>query len=239
MAMGGSAVKALTFDFFGTVTDWYSSVLRDGKELSDTTGVDVDWGEFAIAWRRGYWSGMEKVLRGELPWTNIDRMHRMALEELLHRFDVTGLTEAQKDDFNRVWHRLMPWPDAKSGLARLRNRYVVAILSNGNLSLLVDSSKYAGLLWDCVLSAELANSYKPDPKVYETAASLLGLSPSDVMMVAAHKSDLLAAGRVGFKMAFVSRPMEFGGRQLKDETPDPLYDLVAGDFNELADRLGA
>jgi 2-haloacid dehalogenase len=162
----------------------------------------------------------------------------LILDELLPAFDLTDLSEADKDDLNRVWHRLNPWPDAVEGLTRLRRQFIIATLSNGNVALLVNMAKHGGLPWDCVLSAELAQHYKPDPEAYQTAAYLLGLQPAQVMMVAAHQTDLRAARSVGFKTAFIPRPLEYGPDHPSDPTPDPTFDIVAADFIDLADQLG-
>jgi 2-haloacid dehalogenase len=232
-----SQVKALTFDVFGTVVDWRGSILREGQAFGREKGLDVDWAQFAEAWRAGYGPSMDRVRRGELPWTNIDGLHRLILEGLLEPFGLSGLSEAELDHLNRVWHRLAPWPDAVEGLQRLRQRYVVASLSNGNVALLVDMAKHSGLPWDCVLSSELARHYKPDPEVYLLAAQLLGLAPPQVMMVAAHNGDLLAAQRVGFRTAFVLRAQEYGPDQTTNLEADPSVDVVAEDFNDLADQL--
>ena len=232
-------VRALTFDVFGTVVDWRSSIIREGERLAQAKGLDVDWGRLADAWRAGYAPAMDRVRRGDLPWTKLDDLHRMILDGLLPDFGLDGrLTPDDLAHLNLVWHRLHPWPDAVQGLARLRSRYVVATLSNGNVSLLVNLAKHAGLPWDCILSAELARHYKPDPEVYRMAADLLGLAPKEVMMVAAHKPDLHAAAQVGFRTAYVPRPMEFGPDAAPDTTPEPSFDLVAADFNDLAARLG-
>ena len=232
-------VRALTFDVFGTVVDWRGSIIREGDRLARAKGLAVDWGRLADAWRAGYAPAMDRVRRGHLPWTRLDDLHRMILHGLLPEFGLEGrLTPDELARLNLVWHRLDPWPDAVEGLARLRSRYVVATLSNGNVSLLVNMAKHAGLPWDCILSAELARHYKPDPEVYRMAADLLGLPPEAVMMVAAHKPDLLAAQAVGFRTAYVPRPMEFGPDAVPDLTPEPSFDLVARDFNDLADRLG-
>jgi 2-haloacid dehalogenase len=233
-----SQVKALTFDVFGTVVDWRGSIIRQGEAFGAERGLKVDWAAFADAWRAGYRPAMDRVRRGELPWTNLDALHRMRLEELLEQFEITGLSEADKEYLNRVWHRLDPWPDAVEGLTRLRRRFVVATLSNGNVALLTNMAKHAGLPWDCILSAELAKHYKPDPEAYLTAAELLGLRPEQVMMVAAHKDDLRAAQRVGFRTAFVTRPLEFGPQRTPDLSPDPAFDVHATDFNDLAGKLG-
>ena len=208
--MSLSDVKALTFDVFGTVVDWRGSVIRECRELGRARGIDVDWAEFADRWRDGYAPAMARVRSGELPWTKIDALHRMILDGLLEEFGVTGLSEGEKDHWNRVWHRLAPWPDSVAGLTRLRGRFIVATLSNGNVALLTNMAKRAGLPWDCILSAELMRSYKPDPETYLGAADLLGLRPEEVMMVAAHKGDLRSAQAVGLKAAFVARPLEFG-----------------------------
>jgi 2-haloacid dehalogenase len=231
------AVKALTFDVFGTVVDWRSTIIRAGAQLAAQKGLRIDWAHFADRWRAGYAPAMGRVRSGDLPWLTIDVLHRMILDELVVEFDLGGLTEAEKDQLNRVWHRLEPWPDAQAGLERLRQRFLVATLSNGNMALLVNLAKHADLRWDCILSAELMRHYKPDREVYRTAADLLGLAPAEVMMVAAHNQDLLAAQSVGFRTAFVHRPREYGPQQQTDLAPDPAVDFVAQDFNDLADQL--
>ena len=235
--MKKSDIKALTFDVFGTVTDRRSTIIREGRQLDRRKKLAVDWVQFAEAWRAGYGPAMARVRTGDLPWLNIDALHRLILDDLLVRFNITGLSEAEKDHLNGVWHRLDPWPDARQGLARLRQRFIVATLSNGNVSLLTNMAKHADLRWDCILSAELARHYKPDPEVYLTTAVLLGLEPAQVMMVAAHNDDLRAARSVGFRTAFVYRTGEYGPDQSTDLAPDPTVDLVATDFNDLADQL--
>ena len=232
-----SKIKALTFDVFGTVVDWYSSIVAEGEEFGNTHGIDIDWAQFALKWRSGYGPAMDWVRHGELPWQNIDALHRLILDNLLDEFNISGLSEVDKDHLNRVWHRLKPWPDAVSGLTRLRKQYIVTTLSNGNIALLTNMAKFAGLPWDCILSAELTGHYKPDPEVYQTAASLLGLSPNQVMMVAAHPGDLRASQAVGFQTALVPRPLEYGPDNVRDVNAHPS-DLVASDFNELANLLG-
>ncbi len=231
-------VQALCFDVFGTVVDWRGSLIAEGEALGRAKGLQVDWAHFADAWRAGYAPAMDRVRRGELPWTNLDALHRLILERLLGEFHVEGLSEPEKDRFNRAWHRLDPWPDAVAGLRRLRERYILATLSHGNVALLVNMARRAGLPWDCVLSSELARHYKPDPEVYLTAIQLLGLEPPQVMMVAAHQSDLRAAGRLGLATAFVRRPLEFGPEHPPDPTADPSFDVVADDFVQLAEQLG-
>ncbi len=231
-------VRAFTFDIFGTVVDWRGSIIREGRKVWAAKGIDVDWEEFADSWRGGYEPAMQRVRRGELPWMNIDSLHRLILDGLLARYRVNGLAEEDRDQLNRVWHRLDPWPDVADGLKLIRRRAIVAALSNGNVALLVNMAKHGGLCWDCVLSAELAKHYKPDPEVYQTAAALLGLEPHQVMMVAAHNGDLMGAQAVGFRTAFVRRPREYGSSQTSDLVPDSTVDVVAEDFIELADLLG-
>jgi 2-haloacid dehalogenase len=230
--------KALVFDVFGTVVDWRSTIIREGEALGREKNIYVDWGAFADAWRSRYAPSMDRVRRGEIPWTKLDDLHRVSLEELLAEFGIEGLSCAEKGHFNRVWHRLDPWPDAVEGLTRLRQRYIIAPLSNGNVALLTNMARRAGLPWDLVLSAELVRHYKPDPETYLMPSLLLDLEPEQVMMVAAHVYDLRSARDNGLRTAYVPRPLEFGPG-VEAEPPDPAFDLVAGDFVELADRLGA
>jgi len=232
------AVKALVFDTFGTVVDYRSTIISEGEALGKARGLAVDWAKFADAWRGAYAPAMDRVRKGELPWTKLDALHRMMLDKVLADFSVKGLTEAEIDNLNRVWHRLKPWPDAVSGLTRLKKKFIIAPLSNGNVSLMTDMAKHAGLPWDLILGAELARHYKPDKEVYLTAADLLSLKPSEMMMVAAHQNDLRAARGVGFRTAFVPRPQE-GPNGEKNFTADPVFDVVAQDFNALAAAMGA
>ena len=234
-----NSVKALTFDVFGTVVDWRSSIIREGQLLSARKGFEIDWGEFADNWRAGYGPAMNKVRNGELPWTKIDDLHRMILDELVIEHGLDGLSEGELDDFNRAWHRLSPWPDTVAGLNRLKTKYVIATLSNGNVALLTNMAKNAGLPWDAVLSAELAKHYKPDPEAYLTAADLLGLSPEQVMMVAAHPGDLRAAARTGLRTAYVVRPLERGPGRIVSNNTTGEFDYTANDFLDLARQLGA
>ena len=231
-------VRAMTFDVFGTVVDWRTSIITEMQAFERRTQIAGDWAAFADGWRAGYGPAMSRVRNGELPWTKIDDLHRMILDTLVPEFGLESLNEAELDDLNRVWHRLRPWPDAVAGLSRLRERYVLATLSNGNVALLVNMAKNAGLPWDAVLSAELASAYKPDPKVYLKAADLLELPPEQVMMVAAHAGDLRASADVGFRTAYVPRPLEYGPGSQRDLTPDGSFDLVADDFGDLAAQLG-
>jgi 2-haloacid dehalogenase len=233
------AVRALLFDVFGTVVDWRGSIIREGVKLGRVKRLRVNWAAFADAWRAGYRPAMARVRSGALPWTTIDRLHRMILEDLLRQFGIAKMSDAEIDHFNHVWHRLRPWRDARRGLARLKRGYLIATLSNGNLALLANMAKNAKLPWDCVLSAELFRHYKPDRDVYLGAARLLDLPPAEVMMVAAHKDDLYAAKACGLKTAFVRRPLEFGPKVRVELKPERAFDVHAGDFLELADRLHA
>ena len=234
-----STVRALVFDVFGTVVDWRGTILREGKAWSAAKGVAVDWPAFADAWRAGYQPAMARARSGEIAWTNIDGLHRVILDEIRPRFGLGALAEAEVDELNRVWHRLAPWPDVLAGLRRLKSKFVISTLSNGNISLLVNMAKRARLPWDCVLSAEVFHHYKPDPEVYQGAARLLGVERDEVLMVAAHPGDLLAAQAAGLRTAYVPRPAEWGEGGYREPVGDAVFDLVATDFNHLAAHLGA
>jgi 2-haloacid dehalogenase len=230
-------VKALIFDVFGTVVDWRSSLIAEGVALGKKKKLDIDWAGFADAWRAGYHPAMDRVRKGELPWCNIDTLHRMILVEILAKFKIDKLKEEEKDEFNRAWHRLKPWPDTVRGLTRLKKKYLISTLSNGNVALLTNMAKNGGLPWDCVLSAELFHHYKPDREAYLGAARLLGLKPHEVMMVAAHKNDLDAASAAGLRTAFVARPKERGPSGSVDVKPEKRFDLNAESFLDLAKKL--
>ena len=231
-------IRALTFDVFGTVVDWRGSIVAEGESLTARRGVDVDWPAFADAWRAGYGPSMDRVRRGDVQWTTIDDLHRMILDGLLEPFGLTDLEAGEVDHLNRVWHRLRPWPDAVPGLARLRAGYAIATLSNGDVELLTNMAAHSGLPWHHVLSAEQVRHYKPDPEVYLGAAERLGATPAQVMMVAAHEGDLKAARSVGFRTAFVYRPLEHGPRRHIRRPAGEAYDFVVDDFRELARQLG-
>ena len=231
-------VKALTFDVFGTVVDWRSGIVREGREFGARHGLDVDWERFADAWRERYQPSLSEVRDGRRPWAKLDVLHRETLVALLDEFGIAGLGEAEIDAFNHAWHRLDPWPDVLSGMARLRRRFVLATLSNGNVSLLVDMARRAGLTWDAVLGAEVARHYKPQAEAYLTTAELLSLAPEQCLMVAAHHHDLDSARQYGFKTAYVDRPQEFGPRPKDDLPAEHGHDIVASDFNDLAHQLG-
>ena len=233
-------VEALVFDVFGTVVDCRGSVIREGEALGRARGLQVDWVRFADEWRQeGYHGGMERIRRGELPWMNSDALHRLKLDELLQRHSVSGLSEAEIDHFNRVWHRLWPWPDAVPGLTRLKRKLPISPLSNGSFALLTNLARNAALPWDCILSTELARANKPDREAYLLAPTLLDLRPDEVMLVAAHVSDLQAAQRASLRAAYVPRPLEHGPKGPPPAEPDPSFDLVATDFVDLAEKLGA
>jgi 2-haloacid dehalogenase len=235
---GASAgVKVLVFDVFGTVVDWRGSIIREGAQWGKGKRLAIDWAKFADRWRAGYGPSMDRVRKGSLPWMKLDALHRLILDGLLEEFQIQGLTDAEKDHWNRVWHRLTPWPDAVAGLTRLRKTFVLATLSNGNVSLLVNMARHAGLPWDTVLSAELFHHYKPDREVYLGAADLLGFAPGEVMMVAAHPGDLKAARAGGLRTAFVARPLEHGPEGKPDVVPDGEFDVAARDFVDLAAKL--
>ncbi|WP_315772190.1 MULTISPECIES: haloacid dehalogenase type II [unclassified Bradyrhizobium] len=234
-----SMVKALVFDVFGTVVDWRTSLINDFTAWSKTRGIQGDWTALVDGWRGLYVGSMDEVRRHpERGYVILDVLHRRSLETLVAQLGITSLTEADLDHLTRGWHRLHPWADSVAGLTRLKSRYIIAPLSNGNVALLTNMAKFAGLPWDLVLSAELFAHYKPDPETYLGAARLLGLSPGEVMMVAAHNNDLEAAQRYGLKTAFVARPTEYGPLQSRDFEATGAWDIVADDFGGIADRLG-
>jgi 2-haloacid dehalogenase len=233
-------VKALVFDTFGTVVDWRGSIIREGELWGKAKNVDVDWGKFADQWRAGYGPSMDKVREGQLPWMKLDALHRMILEDLLKKYNIT-LSEEEKVNWTNVWHRLSGWPDAVEGLTALKKNYIIATLSNGNVSLLVEMAKFAGLPWDTVFGSDLFHHFKPDPEVYLGAVDLLSCKPSEVMMCAAHPLDLNAAKALGLKTGLVPRPLENGpDRKAAPFSADVMagYDVVAADFVELAAKMG-
>ncbi len=232
------AIKACLFDVFGTVVDWRSSIARETESLLAPKFGALDWADFADRWRAKYQPSMERVRSGEVGWRKLDDLHRENLLELLAELDLTGLSDDEIDHLNRAWHRLSPWPDSVAGLTRLKSRYIVATLSNGNISLMVDMAKHTGLPWDMVLGSEVARAYKPMPEAYLRSAAALDLAPAECLMVAAHNGDLVAAGALGFATAFVVRPTEHGPDQRIDLEAENDYDHVCRDFLDLADQLG-
>ena len=238
-------VKALVFDTFGTVVDWRGSIIKEGEQWGREKNLQIDWGKFADRWRAGYGPSMDKVRKGQLPWMKLDDLHRMILDGLLKEFNIAGLTEEEKDHWNRVWHRLYGWPDAVEGLTRLKKNYIIATLSNGNVSLLVEMAKFASLPWDTVFGSDLFHHFKPDREVYLGAVDLLSMKPSEVMMVAAHRPDLNAAASCGLRTGLVPRPLEGGPGGAppppvvtsSPAQPARAFDVVATDFIDLAAKL--
>lgn len=224
----------LAFDVFGTVVDWHGSIAREVDALK----LGVSGSEFALAWRDGYVPAMARVRSGELGWTKIDDLHRIILDKVLADFGIGHLDEAAKVHLNKAWHRLDPWPDTVAGLTRLKSRFTIVTLSNGNLGLLANMAKRAGLPWDLILSAEVFRHYKPDPETYRGVGEVFDLPPERTMLVAAHKDDLKGARRCGLRTAFVERPTEFGPRGRKDLGREDWTDWHATDFMDLADQLG-
>ncbi|MBV7430979.1 MULTISPECIES: haloacid dehalogenase type II [unclassified Acidovorax] len=229
-----SSVKVLAFDIFGTVVDWHGSIVREMQALYPA----IDGDAFAIAWRSGYQPAMARVMRGEQGWTRIDALHRGILDGILPRFGLAHLAEAERQHLNHVWQRLDPWPDSVAGLTRLKTRFILTTLSNGNISLLTHMAKRAGLPWDCVLSAEVFKAYKPSPDAYLGVARVFDLRPGQVALVATHHDDLAAARACGLRTAYIERPHELGKARPKDGSPQPGNDLHATDLNDLARMLG-
>jgi 2-haloacid dehalogenase len=223
----------LLFDIFGTVVDWHGSIVREVSRLYP----QVDGDAFALAWRSGYKPAMARVMSGQLGWTLIDDLHRLILEGILPQFGLAHLGEDERRHLNRVWHRLDAWPDSVEGLARLKRRFTIASMSNGNIGLLTNMAKRAGLPWDCVLSAEIFRAYKPDPKAYLGAVKVFDLQPAQVMLVAAHHDDLAGARACGLRTAYIERPLEFGAKNAKDVSPRQGNDLHCQDLLALAQVL--
>jgi 2-haloacid dehalogenase len=234
-------LRACLFDVFGTVVDWRTSVSRDLEGFAKHKGIaGIAWLEFAVEWRKLYQPSMEEVRSGRRAFTILDVLHRESLDKLISRYGIKRLSEADIEHMNRAWHRLDPWPDVVKGLTRLKTKFVIAPCSNGNIALMVNMAKRAGLPWDCILGAETARAYKPMPEAYLASCRQLGLAPASVMMVAAHNNDLKAAKAQGLKTAFVPRPTEHGPGQATDLAPDPgCVDVAAVDFVDLAAKLEA
>jgi 2-haloacid dehalogenase len=232
-------LEALVFDVFGTLVDWRGSLIADLTAFGRERGVAIDWAALIDSWRAAYVPSMDRVRKGELPWTTLDALHRSSFDALCERFDIAEKLddEARRWCVDR-WHRLRPWSDTVAGLTRLRTRFVLGTLSNGNLRLLVDLAKSAPLPMDVIFSAELFHHYKPDPHVYRGAVELLATTPERVMLVAAHNSDLLAAKACGLRSAFVARPDEYGPGHPADRSAADGVDLGVRDLHELADQLG-
>jgi 2-haloacid dehalogenase len=230
-------VHALLFDVFGTVVDWRTSIIEDLGRFGSERGLKLDWAAFADDWRSLYQPAMEEVRSGRRAWTILDVLHRESLDKLLAKYAITGLSEADKAHVNSVWHRLKPWPDTVEGLKRLKMRYIIGTLSNGNLGLLTRMAKQAHLPWDIVLGAETARAYKPLAQAYLANAELINLRPDQVMLVAAHNGDLAAAAKAGLRTAFVVRPSEHGPKQRSDLKADRDWDVITDSFIGLATAM--
>ena len=231
-------VQALLFDVFGTVVDWRSSLIEDMRRFGAERNIDADWAAFADDWRGLYQPAMDEVRLGRRPWTILDVLHRESLDKLAARYGLAGLSEPDICHINSMWHRLKPWPDTVAGLTRLKSRYIIGTLSNGNVGLLTRMAKHGGLPWDVILGAETARAYKPLPQAYLAGAELLNLAPSQVMLVAAHNGDLAAAAACGLRTAFVARPSEYGPHQKRDFKADQDWDVVTDSFINLAGAMG-
>jgi 2-haloacid dehalogenase len=230
-------VKALVFDVFGTVVDWRTSIIEQFQVFGRTKGITVNWEAFVDDWKSCYRPSMEAIRAGRLPWSNVDGIFRKKLNLLLDEYRITGLSEAETTRLNRAWHWCKPWPDVVAGLARLKAKYVLSTLSNGDVACLVNMARYGALPWDCILCAEIFRHYKPDPEVYRSAIALLGWEPEEIMIVAAHNYDLRAARLHGMRTAFVPRPLEYGPGQTSDLEPEEDWDVVASDFGHLATAM--
>jgi 2-haloacid dehalogenase len=237
-ALEGSELKVIAFDVFGTVVDWYSGIAAEAERLLP----GIDGGAFALAWRAGYQPAMkgvmERLAAGEGGFTLLDELHMGILGHVLQDFGRTDLDADTKRELNRAWHRLPAWPDAVEGLARLKRKYMICTLSNGNIGLLTEMAKRAGLPWDCVLSAEVFKAYKPDPRTYLGVAAVFDVTPGQVMLAAAHHDDLAAARACGLRTGYIERPREFGPARPKDVSPQPDNTLHAKDIGALAELLG-
>jgi 2-haloacid dehalogenase len=233
-----SHVKALVFDIFGTVVDWRSSCIAELSAFGTHKGISADWAKLTDEWRALYQPSMEAVRSGKRAWTILDVLHRESLEALLQQHKITDVSEAEKDHLTKIWHRLKPWPDVVAGLTRLKSKYIIGTLSNGNVGLLTRMAKNAGLPWDVVLGAETAHAYKPLPQAYQRTCELLNLRPDEVMLVAAHNGDLAAAAKVGLATGFVARPSEYGPLQKVDFKAEQAWTVIGEDFDDLATRLG-
>ena len=234
----GPQIQALLFDVFGTVVDWRGSIIAELTGFGADRGIAADWEAFTDDWRGLYQPAMEEVRSGRRPWTILDVLHRESLDKLVAKYAIAGLSAADKDHLNRVWHRLKPWPDVVEGLTRLKRSYIIGTLSNGNVGLLTRLAKNAGLPWDVILGAETARAYKPLPQAYLASAALLNLEPAQVMLVAAHNGDLAAAAAAGLRTAFVARPQEYGPHQSRDFKAERDWDEIAPSFTALADSMG-
>jgi 2-haloacid dehalogenase len=234
-----TAPRAILFDVFGTIVDWRTSLVNELNTFGQGRGIAADWTGLVDAWRAAYVPSMDRVRKGEAPWTKLDDLHRATLEQLIEEFGVRGLSQQDLAHINRGWHRLRPWPDSVAGLIRLKQQFIIAPLSNGNVSLLLNMSKHAGLPWDMIFGSDLFRHFKPDRETYLGACKLLDLPPEEVMLCAAHNNDLRMARSLGLGTAFIARPTEYGPHQSRDFTAEEAWDHVADSLDELADKLGA
>jgi len=230
--------KVIVFDTFGTVVDWRSSLIADLTTYGEKRGVTADWTALIDAWRASYHPSMDRVRKGELPWTKLDGLHRAALDRLVAQFGIKGLTEEDLVHINLGWHRLHAWPDSVPGLTRLKSKFIIGPLSNGNVSLLLNMAKFAGIPWDMIFGSDLFGHFKPDPETYLGVAKMMDLAPNQVMMAAAHNNDLANARRCGLLTAFFPRPGEYGPNQKRDYAAEQDWDVVAADIQDLATKLG-
>jgi 2-haloacid dehalogenase len=234
-----SAIRAIVFDTFGTIVDWRASLINALEEFGRKREVERAWADLVDRWRAAYQPNLDRVRTGELKWTILDELHYFALVQLLPEFGLTSLRESDLRFLTNCWHRLAPWPDAVDGLHRLRKKYIIGPLSNGNLALLVELAKFAQLPWDVVFGADLFRHYKPDPETYLGVCSFLGLRPEQVMMGAAHNYDLKAAKALGLRTAFIQRATEYGPGQQTDLVAEDAWDVIATDLVDLAEKLSA
>jgi 2-haloacid dehalogenase len=233
-------VKACVFDTFGTVVDWRSSVIAEASSWGKVKGLNINWAEFTDRWRLGYRPAMEKVRNGEMPWTKLDDLNRMILEDLLEQYKIIGLSEEEKVNWAHVWRRLTPWPDSVEGLTRLKKKYIISPMSNGNVALMTNLAKFAGLPWDLILGSDLVQHYKPDREMYVSAPFYLDLNPAEVMMCAAHIPDLQSARSYGLRTGFIYRPNEYGGGPVgvPDKAKTGDFDVVSVSIIDLAQQMG-
>ena len=236
--MAGKQPVAIVFDTFGSVVDWRSSLIADLSAYGSRRGITADWTALVDAWRASYHPSMDRVRKGELPWTRLDDLHRTSLDRLVADFGIKDLTEDDMVHINLGWHRLHAWPDSVPGLTRLKSRFIIGPLSNGNVALLLNMAKFAGIPWDMIFGSDLFGHFKPDPETYLGVARMLNLRPDQVMMAAAHNGDLGAARGCGLMTAFFPRPDEYGPHQNRDYAADQDWDIVATDIQDMATKLG-
>ena len=238
MAAIMTSIRAMFFDVFGTLVDWRTGVAREAERTLRSRGYSLDWLAFADAWRGEYQPGMEEVRSGRIPFSRLDVLHRRNLERFIPRFGLRDLSEDVLHELTLAWHRLDAWPDVTIALKRLKKKFLLAPVSNGNISLMVDLARRNDFLWDAVLGAEVAGDYKPKPRVYLAACEAFDLEPAQCMMIAAHSSDLAAAAACGLRAGHIARPDEHGPGTGESRPTVPV-DVAGKDLGDLADRLGA